>query len=357
MTLRVGSLVFATDSGLGILAKSFIANGIITHPYVVRHGHHHTHEEWYPGAPITGNLRADHAKILEFCRSVDVMLFLETPFIFELLPHCKAHGVKTAVCVMYECSPKKWPHEPDLYLCPSLLDFQYYPEGVKYIEGEADRIPTRAFNSMFLPVPVDVPWKLRTKAEVFVHNAGHGGLKGRNGTTELLKAINLLPRNHKAKFIIRSQKPLSLKELDQPLFIPGIDERVRFVGDSVPYDELWNEGQIFIFPERHNGLSLPLQEAYASGMLVMASDRFPNNTYLPREPLIPVASYTTTNISPRMNDFQSAIIDPKAIAATIDSWFGRDISEYSLHGKKWAEENSWAVLGPQYKKVLEDLCS
>jgi hypothetical protein len=33
--MKVGSLVYATDSGLGILAKSFYDNGIITRSMVV----------------------------------------------------------------------------------------------------------------------------------------------------------------------------------------------------------------------------------------------------------------------------------------------------------------------------------
>ncbi len=350
--MRVGTLCYATDSGLGILAKSFVDNKIITHPYIVRHGHHHTHEEWYPGAPVTANLRADHAKILEFARGMDLMFFQETPFLWELLPFCKQHGVKTVLQPMYECEPKRLPYEPDLFLCPSLLDLQYFsrtPSAWVGMDLPGSMVfADPKYRSLYLPVPVEMPWKLRTKAEVFVHNAGHGGLKGRNGTAELLASF--MHVKSKAEFLVRSQRRV--------LFDDDVEGRLKWqVDQTVPYDQLYSEGDVFIFPEKFNGLSLPLQEAYASGMLVMTSDRFPNNTYLPREPLIPVSQYETTNISPRCNDFQSAIIEPRAIAETIDRWYGRDISEFSLRGKKWAEKNSWAVLGPRYKKVLEDLCS
>lgn len=359
MTLKVGSLIFATDSGLGILARSFVQHGLITHPFIVRHGHHTTHEEWCPGAPITSNLRTDHAKILEFAASVDVMLFFETPFIWELIPHCKAHGVKTILEIMYECMPKVLPHQPDLFICPSLLDLQYFPDGdFKKDSRSCYNTSTSGTwahgwtNSIYLPVPVEMPWKLRTKAEGFVHNAGHGGLKGRNGTMELVDAIKYVKSD--ADIIIRTQSHRHFDEIMKRLGSDG--PRVNVSCGTKDYDQLYGTGDVFIFPERHNGLSLPLQEAYASGMLVMSTDRFPMNEWLPRCPLIPVKSYITTSISPRCVEFQSAIVEPRAIAAKIDEFYGRDITAYSECGKRWAEQNSWEKLGPVYRKTLEDLC-
>lgn len=325
--MKVGSLVYATSQGLGILAKDFYDNGIITDAIVVRHGKHQTHEEWYPGSLVIGDLADRENKVKRFCESMDVMLFFETPFIWPLINHCRAKGVKTVLMPMHECLHKTvWSNLPDLFLCPSLLDLQVCEQ----------------YNAVFLPVPVAYPWALRERARVFVHNAGHGGLKGRNGTDEIIEAIGLL--KSPAKFIIRSQGR-----------IPNVaSDRVQTVG-VVPYDKLFAEGDVFLFPEKFNGLSLPLQEARAAGMLVMCGDRFPMNEWLPREPLIPVAGYRKERIGPPYQEFDEAIIEPRAIAATIDAYYDRDISEYSHQGKEWAEANSWAVLGQQYKAVLEGL--
>lgn len=329
MSLRVGSLVYATDSGLGLLARSFYRAGILTDALVVRHAHFQTHSDWYPDSDQTlirpFNLRLAR----QFCESLDVFLAFETPHDWTLLPFCHDKGVKTVLMPMYECMPRQLPYQPDLFLCPSLLDQQYYPD-----------------RSVYLPVPVEVPWRQRDRAEVFVHNAGHGGLRGRNGTGQLLDAMPHV--KSPIKLILRSQKALPWDVTDT---------RVECHVGTVPDEELWTKGDVFVFPDKFNGLSLPLQEARAAGMLVMSSNRFPANTWLPTEPLIPLAGTTRACVSPRCNEFEEAIVHPLAIARAIDDWYGRDISAYSLAGKAWAEANSWERLGPKYRQVLEELCA
>ena len=87
-------------------------------------------------------------------------------------------------------------------------------------------------------------------------------------------------------------------------------------------------------------------------MLVMTSDRFPMNTWLPREPLIPVEKYTVASISGAYKEFQEATVRPEDIAAKIDQVYDMDITEYSRSGKAWAEENSWELLKPRWVEAL-----
>lgn len=337
--MKIGTINYATDQGLGILVKSFVDAGVVTDIMVVRHGRHHTHDEWYPGAPHLSDLRSPGQReaAKAFCKSVDVLLFFETPFLWELIPYCREIGVKTFLMPMYECEPEKLPYHPDHIINPSLLDQQYYPQGV------------------FIPVPVEYPWKQRTKAEVFVHNAGHGGLKGRNGTAELIEAMRHVKSD--AKLILRAQESSrqywaggQLRDSqDNPVALsPNVEVRIG----TFPYEEMFASGDVFVFPECFNGLSLPLQEARAAGMLVMCGDRFPMNTWLPREPLIPVKGYMKERIGPPYNEYDKAIFDPRDIAAKIDEWYGRDITQYSQEGKAWAEAHSWDKLKPRYMETL-----
>lgn len=333
---KVGSLMYATDSGLGILAKQFYDNKIVTDPIIIEHAHHTTHHEWYPSTAPAIPIRGFSAeRVYHYLRGLDAMLFFETPFDWQLIEMCRVLKIKTILMPMYECTPKHLPAKPDLMLCPSLLDHQYYPE-----EG-------------YLPVPVSIPWKQRTEAKVFVHNAGHGGLKGRNGTAELLDAMMLV--KSPIKLILRSQQPLRHDFLGPHPKCGDGPATVDYRVGTVKHEWLFDEGDVFIFPEKFNGLSLPLQEAYASGMLVMASSRFPNNQYLPNDPLIPVAHYVTNSISGRMNDFKEALLSPHDIANHIDEWYGKDITMYSELGKQYAEQNSWQVLRPKYLEVIERL--
>lgn len=333
--MRVGSLVFATDQGLGYLAKNFYDHGIVTDVMVVRHGRRHEHAEWFPNAQRITDLysQEQYADMRAFCAKMDIMLFFETPFRWELLDWCKECKTKTVLVPMHECMPRTLPAFPDFMLCPSLLDLRYAQ--VSLLFGHV--------NSKFLPIPVEVPWRKRTRAEVFVHNAGNGGLRGRNGTKELMHAMPFV--KSPIKLILRSQEGRYVTD----------DPRVEHRVGCAPFDALWEEGDCFIFPEKFNGLSLPLQEARAAGMLVMATDRFPMNTWLPREPLISVSDVRRASVGGNCIEFDEAIIEPRDIAAKIDEWHGKDISEYSEAGGAWAEDNSWTVLGPKYQELLRSL--
>lgn len=334
--MRVGTLCYATEQGLGRLAKSFFDHGVVTDPLIVRHSVHENQFDWYPNAHIINNVR-DIDGIWDHIKSLDVMLFFETPFNWALIYRCKEAGIKTVMMPMHECMPMGWPDQPDIMgwpakpdivINPSLLDHDCFPDGV------------------YIPVPVEMPWKQRTVAYTFVHNAGHGGLKGRNGTAELMEACNYI--ESPANIIIRSQS-LKTPEGGFPKLKNG---KFKYQAGTRPFDTLYSEGDVFVFPEKFNGLSLPLQEAYASGMIVMATDRFPMNDWLPKEPLIRTSGSTLSRIGPPYRIFSEALIDPKEIAAKIDEWYGRDLTYLSGMGWVWAESMSWEKLKPQYMEVL-----
>lgn len=311
--MTVGSVVFATDQGLGYLAKSFYDHGIIHKVVIVRHSSRETHWDWY---------KAEDRIQEEGLFDCDAVFFFETPFDWKLIPRLRERGIKTILMPMYECTTTPLPYSPDLILAPSALDLQYYPVG----EG--------------ITVPVEVPFRLRKKARTFVHNAGNLGLGGRNGTKTVIEAMKYVKAP--LKLILRSQEPIS-----------GIaDKRILLEVGQKPFGALWKDGDVFVFPEKFNGLSLPLQEAYASGMAVVAGDRFPINTWLPRDLLIPVHHYTKERIA---CEFDCAHYDPKELAKKMDELYGQDITKYSLMGKAWAEQNSWDIWKPKYEARIAEL--
>lgn len=307
----IGAIVLATEQGLGYLAKDFYDNGLIDKVYVYPHSKRKNHYEWYDN-------RVGRPEDLLDC---DAILMFETPIDWTIIPKARQAGVKTILMPMYECTPYPLRYIPDLILTPSDLDQQYYPEGVR----------------INVPVPNEVKWKLRERAVHFVHNSGNGGLGGRNGTQELLDAMRYV------------MSPIKLTVRSQSLDLVSNDPRVEIVKDSIPFEKLYEEGDVFIFPEKFNGLSLPIQEAFASGMPIMCGNRFPMNKWLPTEIMIPVEEYKKERIHV---EFDSAQFDPKAIALTIDEWYNKDITRLSLLGKKFKEENSWQKLKEKYETVM-----
>ena len=308
----IGTINYDCASGLGIQTKAFIDHGIIDKILVQPHSTYPS-ENWYTHERV-GSVE----ELLDTC---DTLMFMETPFQWKIIPEARKRGIKTILLCMYECTQYPFPYYPDVLVEGSAIGPEHYKD-----LGCA--IPCVHIN-----VPVEMPWKLRTKAKHFIHNAGHGGLGGRNGTKELLEAMRYV------------KSPIKLTVRAQIGHYTSDDPRVDIIHGSVPYSELWASGDVLVFPEKFGGSFLPMQEAYASGLAVMASDRFPTNSWLPKELLIPVAGYKKERIGA---EFDCAILNPKNIAEKIDFWYNRDISEYSKRGREWALENSWEKLKPKY---------
>ena len=343
MTLAVGAMIYCSDQGLGYLARSFHRAGVINSVFIVEHPSHENHFDWYPaGSPRTRIRPLAVAAIQEWLRSLDVFLALENPFWWEAFAFCRQHGVKTALAVMYECFPRQYfgspQHTPDLFLCPSLLDLEVFA-----------RLRSPACRVEHLPVPVEVPWRLRERAEVFVHMAGNGSFRDRNGTVLLQQALPYV--KSPIRLILRAQPHGARNILPETARDKRVDVRVGVA----PYESLWEEGDAFTFVDAWNGLCLPLQEAFAAGMLVIAGDRFPVSAWLPVEPLVPVSGYREACIGPSYLSFSEAHYDPREVAHVIDAWFGRDVTEWSRRGAEWARAMSWAELKPRYTRLLEEV--
>ena len=376
--MRVGSIGYATCQGLGVLLRSFYDHGIVTDVFILEHSRHPTQWEWYPETtPRCSTRQMDGRAMRKFCSEMDVMLFFETPFDWSLVEYCRQRGVKTVLVPMYECSLQRPPAQFDEYWCPSLLDLRYFCNSPERVTDTSSVEPfSTCFRhdggglSWFTTVPVEVEWKQRHTAKVFVHNSGHGGLKGRNGTRELVEGLRHVKTS--PTVIIRSQSPIDETILGEVGLARDLSaerdtegrRKYEFKVNNVSVllqigtwsqKELYSDGDVFIFPEKFNGLSLPLQEARAAGMLVICGDRFPMNQWLPTEPLIPVERTVKNRIGPPYMEFDEAVIDPRVIAEKIDEFYGQDIHEYSQDGLAWAKRMSWDVLGPKYKALLEEL--
>lgn len=332
---RIGALVHASEIGLGVLGRAFWDHGVIDEVLIQPIRRHAIHRNWYNQAPIA---TPDHYET--FLANIDALLILETVFDWDLVVQARRRGIAIVMMPMYEWSPNPLPVIPDRFACPSLLDLDYF---------------STVAPSRFLPVPVEVPWRQRERAQVFVHNAGNAESCIRNGTLEFLQAIPQV--NADVQFVLRRQrsKPNARTEaaidrqLAPLLAAANEDQRFRLVDETLPYEALWVEGDAFVFPEQFNGLSLPLQEARAAGMLVIAGDRYPINTWLPREALIPVSEFQQIRLKVEL---PRAVYRAQDIAATIDRWAHADIREYSRAGRQWAQEHSWELWAHTYRQYI-----
>lgn len=338
MIPRVGSINYATRQGLGYLAKDFYDHGITSEVLIYAHPDgRETVREWYPestrivvGRDFSTRCRTD---VAQFLSKIDVCLFFETPFDWNVLPLCKKHGVKTVLVPMYEWSLLSPPYQFDKVISPSLLDQKYFP------------------GSPFLPVPVtDRYWRQRTTALRFLHNGGGIGAREHKGTRQLIEAIPYI--QSPVSLTVRAQNGAALERILKDNPRSHADRRVTWEFGERSYETLWDDHDVLIAPEKFNGLSLPLQEAFAAGMLVMTTDRFPTNTWLPKGPLIPVASTQTVQVMGGHNRIEESVVDPVEIARCIDAWHGADIVEFSKVGKEFATRYNWRNLKPMWSREI-----
>jgi len=159
-----------------------------------------------------------------------------------------------------------------------------------------------------------------------------------------------------AQILVRAQDVRALNSIVRDVFKDGkIPDCFTLEIGSVEYEKLW-DGDVLVAPEKYNGLSLPLQEAYAAGMLVMTTDRYPVNTWLSKGPLIPVHETRKARVGKGYLEFEESVVRPEDIAVNIDEWYDKDITIASKMGRLWAQANSWKVLKPVYLEELERVC-
>lgn len=385
--MRIGTVAYASEQGLGHLARWFYDAGVITDVLLVRHPRHPHHPEWYPpDTPVVNPRDIGGPAVDDLLGRVQAMLFWETPFDWRFIDRCRERGVKTALVPMHEWFPEHPLALPDLFICPSRLDLDYFPDGKWQIHvpwrdalGGKILVPTNT-RSTFLPIPVPpgVKWRQRERAFHFLHNAGHVGHREHKGTRQLLEALQHI--RSPIQLTVRCQYPEILEQMAEShvgphwlsatqwdnaerradgsrvtrkAFVSAWGACLFIVSGYLPYEGLWDGFDVYVAPEKLNGLSLPLQEAHAAGLMVMTTDRYPANTWLPQAPLIPVSGYHRgVRIAGPYLPIDEAVVEPLAIAQTIDRWYGQDITKFSLAGKDWAEQHSWEVLKPKWLEAL-----
>jgi len=333
--IKIGLVARADNSGLGTLSRSFYKNLLIDKVLVVYNNAYPFEPEIYQNPIVCQHGMAPSLEeIKEFLKDLDLVITFETPYNWNLFSEARKRGVKTVLIPNYEWLPQTLPVVPDLFLCPSKLDY----EEVKNNTATVSEVK-------YLPMPIDdelIPYKVREKAEVFLFNNGHGGHMGRNSARELFEAISLVKED--VKFKIHSQ-----------VYFDSVinDSRVEIIYGEIPYGELFQEGDVFLYPHKFDGLSLPIQEVLLAGMPVISTDIYPHNEYLPKDWLFKPEAMTKIYVKRQID---MAIINPVKLAEKITEWCHRDIKKESEKARKIGEQFLWKKLKPKYLQVFQSLC-
>lgn len=271
----------------------------------------------------------------EWLSDLDVLLFVETPYIEGLTAVARQVGVRVVCVPNWEWLHPglNWLSDVDTMLCPT----------------RHTRMILEAWRSRFgfrwqiadFPWPVDVSnWSFRQRqtCERFVvingTDRGHPArLDGtatstrRKGLETLLAAARQLPH---MPFILWSQT-------DE---LPDLPQNVELRLSSASNVDLYQEGDVCVQLSRWEGLGLPLLECQAAGMPLITSDAPPMNEHHPLAVVRTSKSEVLELWHRRL--IEAPLFDVQSVVETLQEWFGRDIRQASRDARKFIErEHNW----------------
>lgn len=336
--MRIGLIARAENTGLGIQTWEFARHMNPAKTLVVNlAGPRGFWPERFPGATIVAGLPGTR-DIEEFLDDLDVVFTAETPYNYELFSIAERRGVATVLQYNFEFLdylPRPRLPRPTLFAAPSSWRYRDVPFA----------------NKQMLPVPVALDRfparQPRDRATRFLHIVGRPAIHDRNGTADLLAALEHV--RSEITVTIKCQDPHYVPRLLHGRSIPG---SVRLVLDDTEVTNYWDNytgHDVLVMPRRFGGLCLPVQEALAAGMPAIMPAISPN-TWLPEQWLVPARR---TGSFMARTKIELHTTDHRALAARIDEVAGPDLYPEACHAVGViARGLSWTELADTYDRTL-----
>lgn len=278
---RVLIIARADLTGLGIQSRNWVRL-LDPHKVVVINSrpfnNNEQHFEWYSkrrnAFRVEGFIKPN--EISPILNGVDILLTFEIPYSYQLISAAKVANVKTIIQNNWEFTD--YLKQPELPLPSLLVNHSYWHlDDQKALWPEiTDYCPTPLFIEDF-----DEIYKQnmeQTGRRRFLHIAGRSTYEDRNGTTDLIEAIKLIPKEIDFELVIKTQTAV-IADVGDPRVV---------IDKSSPLDEkqLYRDFDVAIMPRRYGGACLPMNEALASGLPVIMTNIEPNNKILPQSWLV-----------------------------------------------------------------------
>lgn len=298
-----------------------------------------SHPERYPGAtrlqwdgsPLDSE---QERQVRAWLEGLEVVYSAETFYDWRIMEWAREAGAATVLHVM----PEFWRCGQDGVPMP---DAVWVPTGWRrqLLPADSRLVPIPVALDRFAPhEPAEGPLRV-------LHDAGHRAAKDRNGTELVLRAAPLITRP--AELTITTQDPrlpsINLRR-SSPLTLR------RELGGNGDYWTRYAHQDVLLMPRRYGGLSLPVQEALAAGLVPLLPDVEPNREW-PAQ-LMPAGF--SGQIATQGGALRMATVKPRDLAVAVDG-LARDrglLEELRAQGRAWSLEHSWEALGPLWRAEL-----
>jgi hypothetical protein len=263
----------------------------------------------------------DPKKLERWIKSVDIVLFDETPYYKDLIRLAKFHD-KRIVCILaQEWMPFEGQQHVDLFICPNNYAYEQFK----------NFLPCVCF-----PWPVDTQrfeFRQREKCERFLFLNGNGGWRGRKGADVIKDTLKLFPD---LPLLIRTQKPEQFQ-----------GNNIEVLREADTNQEIYGAGDVLLNPSHIDGTGLQPMEAMACGMPVISTSGYPWNE-IPAIARIP-SEVTEVKIK-RVCDWY--LPSPVALASICRNLLGTNINAHSYTARQWADSNSFFKLGRELTAII-----
>jgi glycosyltransferase involved in cell wall biosynthesis len=338
--VRLGLIARADARGLGIQTKAvydnlrpvktLVVDCPSAKPLPLR-------RDWYPDATWVHGLPTAQ-DFRTWLQGLDVVYTAETAYSRDFWSEAERAGVKTVLHLNREFLDLH--DRPTLWAAPSMWCYDQVPDP-----------------KVFLPVPIETDrFTVNTEPEArrFLHVIGRPAVSDRNGTADLLLALQYVTSRITVR--IHCQDPGYVNGIvhDHNIRTPNNVTLVLESGDVPDNADLYRGHDVLVMPRRFGGLALPVNEALGSGMPVIMPNISPINLWLPDEWLTPASLKKTFMAKTRIEVFETY---PQVLAAKLDH-FAQDAGFFAkaqTRARELANELSWQTWKPRYEEVLSGL--
>jgi glycosyltransferase involved in cell wall biosynthesis len=296
------------------------------------------HPERFPdavtvqGCPRTRNFES-------FLEDLDVVYTAETPYDHSLFQIAEQRNIRTVLHVNPELLAhmnEPWLPKPSVFACPSTWMFDKIPQ-------PRTLLPFPVATERFTPTDA-------AQAASFLHIVGRPAIHDRNGTEDLLRALQHV-RSH-ITVTVCCQLSGYVERLAASVHIPSNVKLTVRSRDTQNYWDNYSGQHVLVLPRRFGGLCLPMQEALAAGMPVIMPNISPNNDRLPPQWL--TSAEPNGMFHTKGQDITLYSTPPSVLAAMIDKFATDD--EFFRKAKNdaltIAKVFSWETLKPRYDETL-----
>lgn len=329
--MRIGLVARSNRKGLGTMTAEFHQHMAPARTLVVRLP---ADEGGYPFEGDTRVVDFDGALPEDamdwLIAGSDVIYSAETPYDYRLLERASAAGVRTVLHGMWEFLAYRHQRDlprPTIFAAPSPWHLAEWPTPVAHLA---------------VPLPDLEHRKPRFPVETLVHPGGSPARGDRNGTQALLEALPFVRRA--MRIVLRTWSPPRRRRLPSRIDL--------VIKPSAPdWREVTADADAIVIPRRYGGLCLPIQEATARHLPVLALAREREAGY-PHAAHVPIARSRPMGLP--CGPVERADVDPRLLARSIDHLVAdREMAEEMAEASAtFARQRSWEALRPAYEAVL-----